>query len=117
MRVLVVEDDPAFRRLLERYFGKRGTGVMAVGSISQATRVLAVDEDFDVVLTDLNLPDGRGPHVLRQWVHPTPRPSLVVMTGAGEVEQVEGVRFEVLHKPFTLPALSAVLERLPRRLA
>ena len=115
MRVLVVEDDPGFRRLLERYFPKRGVEVVALGSFGAARRALAADASFDVVLTDLNLPDGRGPEVLQGWPHEAPRPSLVVMTGAGHVPKPDVSVLEVLRKPFPLPAIDAVLARLPAR--
>ena len=58
-RVLVVDDEPDIRELLELTLLKMGVGVSAVGTIGAARDALR-DEGFDLCLTDMRLPDGDG---------------------------------------------------------
>ncbi|MBN8609103.1 MAG: response regulator [Deltaproteobacteria bacterium] len=114
MRVLVVEDEEVFRRLLERHLTRRGAVVVTVGTMRRARERLAEDEDFDAVLTDLNLPDGKGVDVLQPFAADRRRPALIVMTGADRVAHPEGATFETLLKPFTMVALDEALARVTR---
>ena len=57
--VLVVDDEPDIRELLELTFLKMGIGVVVAGSISEAKARLA-EMRFDLCLTDMRLPDGEG---------------------------------------------------------
>ena len=113
MRVLVVEDEEVFRRLLERHLTRRGAIVVTVGTMRRARERLA-EEEFDAVLTDLNLPDGKGVDVLQPLAPDRRRPALIVMTGADRVAHQEGATFETLLKPFTMLALDETLARVTR---
>jgi CheY-like chemotaxis protein len=58
--ILLVEDDPDVRPLLEHILAAEGGyRVSAVGSAASALRLLA-NQPFDLVLTDVHLPDGSG---------------------------------------------------------
>jgi DNA-binding NtrC family response regulator len=63
-RILVVDDEPAARTTLALILRKRGHRVVAAPDVTTAAKALA-DEPFDVVVTDLRMPDGSGLDVLR----------------------------------------------------
>lgn len=59
-RVLTVEDDEAIRRMVEQALSRSGFEVSAVGTIREAGEAIDAGARFDVVLSDLVLPDGPG---------------------------------------------------------
>ena len=58
-QVLVVDDEPDIRELLELTLVKMGLGVAPAGSLAEAKDLLR-DRRFDLYLTDMRLPDGEG---------------------------------------------------------
>jgi DNA-binding response OmpR family regulator len=58
-RILVVEDDPAFRALVLREFTRWGHDVVGAGTVAEAL-VVADAERPDTVIADIGLPDGNG---------------------------------------------------------
>ncbi|MBL4614565.1 MAG: sigma-54-dependent Fis family transcriptional regulator, partial [Magnetovibrio sp.] len=65
MRVLIVEDERAFRQVLEEQCAKEDIDVVGVGTGAEALEQLA-EGDFDVVVTDLRLPDIDGIEIIRR---------------------------------------------------
>jgi PAS domain S-box-containing protein len=64
-RLLVVEDDPASARVLDRLLRRRGADVSSAGSLAEARALVASCEPFDLIITDLTLPDGNGLELIR----------------------------------------------------
>jgi signal transduction histidine kinase len=82
-RLLLVEDDPGFARLLREMFKNEGsseTDVSHVDSIAAAESHL-VAGTFDIVLLDPGLPDSQGIESVRRVHAAAPRVPLVVLTG------------------------------------
>ncbi len=65
MKTLVVEDETAFRQVLEGQFVKSGIECMSVGTGNEALELLK-KKDFDVVVTDLRLPDIDGLEIMKR---------------------------------------------------
>lgn len=83
-RVLLVEDATDIRDVFQMLLEAEGAQVVATGSGREAA-ALAAREDFDVLLTDLGLPDISGENVIRQTVrNARRRPRIVVVTGYDE---------------------------------
>src|SRR5689334_768760 len=82
LRILVVEDDPAFAGLLQAAFafGAEAGTLRRSGSLAGALRVLR-ETEFDAVLLDLNLPDSEGIGTLRRVLEAAPHMAVVVLTG------------------------------------
>lgn len=57
--ILLVDDDPSIRRLLRRVLAPLGFRLIEAGSVVEASALLR-SEVFDVLLTDVVLPDGNG---------------------------------------------------------
>ena len=119
-RVLIVDDEPALRRTLERALRGIGCDVVTAGDAHLAYGVLD-DTDVDLVLLDLHLPTMAGDTffvaLTRRWPRLTDR--VVLMTGDTYPDQdhwpVELRRCPMLLKPFTLDMLrTTVLAALER---
>jgi len=82
-RILLVEDEEDVRRTLTTLLTIEGAKVTSTGSGRQALDV-AANGTFDVLLTDLDLPDVPGDAIIRQ-VLAAPQPArVIVLTGSGE---------------------------------
>src|SRR5574341_2054071 len=102
-RVLVVDDEPALLRALESLLRKKGHDVVALDSPIQATQQLA-QEDFDVALLDIKMPDLSGLELLNAVKHRRPEVEVVMMTGHATVETalaaIKSGAYDYLTKPF-----------------
>jgi len=84
LRVLLVEDTNDIRDVLASLLRLEGVEVRAVGS-AQAAMDIAVEWEFDVLLTDLGLPDVAGDDLITAILAmKNDRPRVVVVTGFGE---------------------------------
>jgi DNA-binding response OmpR family regulator len=78
--VLVVDDDPAARRLVSIWLEERGFAVHEADDGESALREAARVRP-DAVLLDWRLPDENGPAVCRRLDETVPRPAIVMLTG------------------------------------
>lgn len=62
-QILIVEDEPSFREVLQMGLGPQGFLSEAVGSVAEAKRILG-NKTFDAVVSDLRLKDGTGLELL-----------------------------------------------------
>ena len=118
MRLLVVEDTEDVAEAITASFQRRGDAVDWVGSVGGACDALAVN-DYDVVILDINLPDGQGTEVLRD-LRRRRRPTPVLMLTArmaveDRVSALDGGADDYLVKPFDLRELQARVRALGRR--
>jgi CheY-like chemotaxis protein len=81
MRVLVVDDQPDYSRLVARWLHKLG-GAVRVEMAASAAEALALMESVmpDLVITDLAMPDMDGFELTRKVKEKAPAPVVVVMT-------------------------------------
>jgi two-component system response regulator PilR (NtrC family) len=120
-RVLVVDDEPDIRELLELTLLRMGLGVEAVGTISAAKEQLR-DGQFDLCLTDMRLPDGEGLELVRHIAAlPTDVP-VAVITAYGSAENavaaLKAGAFDYVSKPVGLQQVRALVRSalsLPER--
>lgn len=113
LSVLVLEDEPLWRRHLVAALERWGADVTAVDSVAGARRLL-VSAGFDFALMDVHLPDGLGPDLLRDKTIPA-HTGVVIMTAEGGISgAVEAMRLgalDYLAKPFEPEALALTLRR------
>jgi adenylate cyclase len=119
-RVLVVDDEPALRRVVRRLFAKYGAEVLEAGTRAEALDSLAVVRP-DAVLLDLGLPDGDGLDVCRA-VRALPGPGRVpvaVVTGSDptlhHIRALEAGADDFVSKPYAPRILLARLCNLIER--
>ena len=113
-RILVIDDDPAIAELLEMTLESVGHCVDVANSGQEGVRMAGVT-DYDVVFSDLGMPDLSGWEVAEQIFRDKPEQPLVLVTGWGAtLEESELERrgiAEVVHKPFDINDLLAVTAR------
>jgi DNA-binding response OmpR family regulator len=110
-RILIVDDEPALRRTLERALTGNHYDVVSVADPNSAYQMLS-EMTFDLLLLDLRLPQIGGDTlflaIIRQW--PRLRERVILMSGDPWSEQMgwpeELVNCPVLAKPFTLDTLT-----------
>ena len=90
--ILVVDDEPDLRTLYELTLLREGYRVDTAASVQEAREHLR-EQRFDVVLTDMRLPDGFGMELLIDLRDQQRRERCVVMTAYGSAENaVEALR-------------------------
>ena len=85
LSILIVEDDITFSLMLTTWLGKKGFVVISSSSVSDAKRRLG-EEAFDLVISDLRLPDSDGIDLLK-WLKSThPSLPLIMMASYAEIQ-------------------------------
>ena len=111
-RILVVDDEPDLRTLYELTLLREGFRVDAAGSLKEALHLLG-ERRFDVVITDMRLPDGLGLEVLARIKAEQRQERCVVITAYGSaenaVECLKAGAFDYLTKPVDLKQFRAVI--------
>jgi DNA-binding response OmpR family regulator len=112
-RVLVVEDDPAVARVVELALRQAGHEVRLARTFAEGER--ALEEPFDALVLDLNLPGGNGLDLLRRLSGREGAPAVLVLSGLKQERTVlEALRLgarDYLTKPFSPKELVLRLEK------
>ena len=85
LSILIVEDDITFSLMLTTWLGKKGFVVRSSSSVSDAKRKLG-EEAFDLVISDLRLPDSDGIDLLKWLKNTHPSLPLIMMTSYAEIQ-------------------------------
>jgi DNA-binding response OmpR family regulator len=109
-RVLIVEDEPRFASFLEKGLAANGYTTKVVGDGQSATLVVS-DEEFDLMILDLGLPDVDGLDVLQRVRQRGVELPVVILTARDDIEdKVSGLdagASDYITKPFSLEELLA----------
>jgi two-component system phosphate regulon response regulator OmpR len=118
-RILVVDDDPELRSLLQRFLSEHGYAVRAVDG-GKAMDVALQREPADVVVLDLMMPGEDGLAVLRRLRAAGEQVPVIMLTARGDpVDRVLGLEMgadDYLGKPFLPRELVARVAALLRRI-
>src|SRR5580658_6405138 len=111
--VLVVEDHETERRALSSILKSEGLRVFQTESADKALGY--VDEDIDVVLSDLNLGDVSGIDLLNLWKKRKPDTQFILLTGHNSVntavEAIKSGAFDYVTKPVNTDELIVLIKR------
>ncbi|MHB9029467.1 MAG: sigma-54-dependent transcriptional regulator [Candidatus Latescibacterota bacterium] len=114
-KILIVEDEPIKRSILEEELREAGYVTVAVTNPLE-TETLLAKNNFDIILTDLCMPGMDGLSFLKELKQHNPEQPVLVMTAFGTVETaVEAMKlgaFDFLQKPFSTEELLIKLDRL-----
>jgi C4-dicarboxylate-specific signal transduction histidine kinase/ActR/RegA family two-component response regulator len=118
--ILVVEDDPRVSRSTVAALEELGYRPFACGSGKEATDILAARGAFDLIITDVMMPEMTGPELVRLVAPQHPTMGVIFVTGyvgdAGDADDLSG--YDMLRKPFTVTALAqAVARTLARKVS
>ena len=112
--ILIVEDEPRMRRLLEISLGEDGHSVHAAGDAEGGLLHLR-KESVDLVVTDLKLPGMNGLEFLQEGKRLNPALPFIVMTAYGSVETaVDAMKAgasDYVLKPFTMAEMKLVINK------
>jgi len=118
MRILLIEDDASLGEAVRDHIAAEAHAVDWVRSIGDAEAALA-GVDFDLVLLDLGLPDGRGLDFLTRLRARGSTTPVIIVTAMDQISwRIEGLNAgadDYLVKPFDLSELSARLAAVARR--
>ena len=113
-KILVVDDEPELRRALVESVQRQGFEVVCCGSGSDALAELC-ERDFDVLLTDLMMPEMDGIALLKNALEIDPHLVGIIMTGQGTIQTaVDAMHigaYDYVLKPFRMQTLMPVLTR------
>jgi len=113
--VLLVEDDPSLRRLVERLLAKLGyTVIVATGAEGAIARFTNSDIGIDLLITDVNMPGMRGPELAQRLL--ASRPGLKVLYVSGSDDAIDKDlltrRADFLQKPFSTEQFAAKIREV-----
>lgn len=113
--ILYVEDNDLVRESLAEVLETADRRVVCVGNGAGAREALR-EHEVDLLLTDINLPDGSGLDVAREALAQKPALPVIVCSGQDlrDLAQVLGPNAYALVKPFELDELEGLVERLSR---
>jgi DNA-binding NtrC family response regulator len=115
MKVLIADDERSLTELLVEDLKERGHEVEAVARGDQALQRIGAS-DFDVLITDMNMPGMNGDKLLGEVRRLRPSTAVVVITGYGTVQSavaaMKAGAADYVLKPFVNEQLALILERL-----
>ncbi|MWV14482.1 two-component system response regulator OmpR [Pseudomonas sp. L-22-4S-12] len=119
-KILIVDDDPGLRRLLERFLSEQGYRVRAVENVEQMDRLLA-RELFQLLVLDLMLPGEDGLSACGRLRAANNQLPIIMLTAKGdEASRIQGLEQgadDYLAKPFNPRELLARIKAVLRRQA
>ena len=117
-RVLVVDDEKSMRELLAITLERQGYEVSVAEDGEVAIQAVRRD-GFDVIITDLRMPNADGLQVLRAAKEHTPETVVIVITAVGSTETaVEAMKlgaYDYITKPFKLDEIHVIIRRALER--
>ena len=118
MKILIIEDEPSLRELIQRSLEKERYGVEAAADFQSGLRKIE-DYDYDCVLLDIMLPDGNGLNLLEQLKKMRKRENVIIISAKDSLDdKVLGLELgadDYLPKPFHLAELNARIKSVIRR--
>jgi len=116
--ILIVDDEPDVREVLEEYFVAHGYAVVGAESAGEA-REMAAKHPVDVALVDINMPGEDGLSLARHLRERYAKVAIVMLTSAGTVvDRIVGLEMgadDYVPKPFDPRELAARVKSVLRR--
>lgn len=116
--VMVVDDEPGIRTALRANFLRHGWHVETASGVADAIRRLD-QRDFDLIVTDIRMPDGSGMEVMRAARKVSPATAVILLTAYGSVpDAVKAMRdgaLDYLTKPISFDQLQATATQVLQR--
>jgi DNA-binding NtrC family response regulator len=114
--ILIVDDQEAMRRMIADFLNGRQYQVLTAGTGEDAVELFGRHSSIAVVLLGLGAdpPGPHGPRALTRLLAQTPRPSVVLVTDAGDPAALDAAMrlgaFDYLLKPINMASLEVVIE-------
>lgn len=113
--ILFVDDDREILELVREYLAEVGYRVEVVDNGVKALEMIK-DTPFDIVFTDIKMPDIDGLELLSAIKEYRPETEVIIVTGHGSMESaIKAMKFgsyDYLQKPFKLNVLKIIIDRI-----
>lgn len=117
MKLLIVEDEQELSKTIESYFEQEGNVCEVVGTLNEAREKVNIYE-YDCIVLDINLPDGKGLDLIKT-IQDKDKVGVLILSANQQLEdKLEGLNLgadDYLVKPFHLSELNARLKSIIRR--
>lgn len=118
-KILVVDDERGPRDLLETALSEKGFSVKVAKSGKQALQLIDA-QSYDLVLSDLKMPDMSGLDLLRKIRERSPETLVILITGYATLDSaIDAIRegaYDYLTKPFQIDELYIVVQNATERI-
>ena len=118
--ILVVDDEETARMVVSEFLRTKGFEVQEAGTLADARAILSQD-GTDIIILDVRLPDGYGPHLLTETARLPNRPQVIIVTAHGEVgmavEAMKNGAQDFMEKPLDLLELEKSVKRASEMVA
>jgi DNA-binding NtrC family response regulator len=112
--VMIVDDEENARLNISSFLSAQGYEVIGVPTLAEARSVIQRG-NADIILLDVQLPDGYGPDLLEETSRAPMRPPIILITAYGDIEMaVEAMKsgaHDFLQKPIQLAQLGKSIQR------
>jgi len=113
-KILIIDDDEMFCRLLSRAFTGEGYEVACAYSLESGLHLVS-NHSFDIVFLDVRLPDGNGLDKLAEIRDAASAPEVIILTGAGTANGAElaikSGAWDYIQKPSSISSMMLPLIR------
>ncbi len=113
-RILVVDDERSMREFLEIFFRREGYDVVTCEGVESALVAVEAD-DYDVVISDIQMPERSGLEVLGTVREASPETPVIMITAFGTTESAIAAMKQGAHdyitKPFKVDEIRVVVEK------
>ena len=113
-RILLVDDEDRFRTSLAKRLRARGWDVVDVDNGEEAVRRVRMDQEIDIAILDLRMPEMDGIQTLQEMRAFNPAIQAIMLTGHGSLDSAKDAgrleAFKYLQKPCDVEELVGVLE-------
>jgi len=114
-RILFLDDETEILSIVEQYLGGHGYQVTVSDNGAKAL-ALAREKVFDIIFTDLKMPEVGGLELLRAVKETSPETEVIILTGYGTVDSaVEALKlgsYDYLQKPIEFERLKILIDRI-----
>jgi len=118
MKILLVEDEPSLREIIQRFLERERYVVESAATFREAFEKIAL-YDYECILLDIMLPDGDGLVLLQELKKTNKQENVIIISAKDSVDdKVAGLELgadDYLAKPFHLSELGARIKSLIRR--
>ncbi|MDO4303959.1 MAG: response regulator transcription factor [Bacillota bacterium] len=113
--ILIVEDDKGLREGMALALKREEFSFTLCGTLEEAEKYLAGRPDLELILLDLNLPDGSGYDFLQKVKRRSDIPIIIITANDMELDEVRGLELgadDYIVKPFSLMVLRARIDKV-----
>ena len=113
-RLLVVDDERSMQEFLEIFFRSEGYEVVTAGNVKSA-RLHLEGDDFDVLISDMQMPDGTGLDLMKSAFESSPETVVIMITAFATTESAIAAMkqgaYDYITKPFKVDEIRIVVEK------